>query len=129
MNMFPSHLAILTLSMFPNPMFILHMSVDQELEGTLELMDTLLDMLEVMVELLEDILILLLATLAMLLVDIQESPQEATLMVPTTEQLPKKSQLNLESNIFPLKRNILSMTEFKESKEFLLKDKLLNMKK
>ena len=45
------------------------------------------------------------------------------------ELLLNRSQLNLESNIFLSKRNILSTIEFKESKEFQYKDKLSSTKK
>ena len=124
------------INMVPSHLVILNTLADQELEDTLELMvqleATLADIPEDMGELLEDIPILVVipVTLEDTLVDIvEELPQEATsTMVLITEQLLRKSLLNLESNIFHLKKNILNMIEFKESKEFLLKDKLLNIK-
>ena len=50
-------------------------------------------------------------------------------VIVTKELLLNKFLLNPEFNIFLSKKNILSMNAFKELKEFLLKDKLLNMKK
>jgi hypothetical protein len=45
------------------------------------------------------------------------------------ELLLKKYQLKAEYNIFLSRKNILSMTESKELKEFLLKEKLSNINK
>ena len=50
-------------------------------------------------------------------------------VIVNKELLLNKFLLNPEFNIFLSKKNILSMNAFKELKEFLLKDKLLNMKK